>query len=36
MIIGEAATRLSEKFKQDHPEIAWREVKAFRNVIVHE
>ncbi len=36
MIIGEAVARLPENFKQLHPEIDWRDVKAFRNVIVHD
>jgi len=35
MIIGEAVSRLSEDFKKEHPEVNWRQVKDFRNVIVH-
>ena len=35
-IIGEAAARISEDFKMDHPEIEWRILKDFRNFIVHE
>lgn len=36
MIIGEAVSRLSEDFKKEHSEINWRQVKDFRNVIVHD
>jgi len=36
MIIGEAVSRLAEDFKQKYPEINWRQVKDFRNVIVHD
>jgi len=35
-IIGEAARRISEDLKQEHPEIAWRKIIAQRNVLVHE
>ncbi|MFH1597392.1 MAG: DUF86 domain-containing protein [Pseudomonadota bacterium] len=35
-IIGEAACRISEDLKQEHPEIAWRKIIAQRNVLVHE
>jgi len=35
-IIGEAARRLSEEFKQEHPEIPWRQIIALRNVLIHE
>src|SRR5665213_1058237 len=36
MIIGEAVSRLPQDFRQRHPEIYWRQVKDFRNVIVHD
>jgi uncharacterized protein with HEPN domain len=36
MIIGEAVARLPEDFREKHPEINWRQVKDFRNVIVHD
>jgi uncharacterized protein with HEPN domain len=36
MIIGEAVSRLPDNFKQTHTEINWRQVKDFRNVIVHD
>ena len=35
-IIGEAANRIPEDFKSDHPEIEWRRIIAFRNRIIHE
>ncbi len=35
-IIGEAATQLSTEFKNTHPEIPWRKVSDFRNVLIHE
>jgi uncharacterized protein with HEPN domain len=35
-IIGEAARRTSEEFKQEHPEIPWRQIIAQRNVLIHE
>lgn len=35
-IIGEAARRISEELKQEHPEIPWRKVIAQRNVLIHE
>jgi uncharacterized protein with HEPN domain len=36
MIIGEAVARLSDEFKQTYNRINWRQVKDFRNVIVHD
>lgn len=35
-IIGEAAARLPEQYKTANNSINWREVKDFRNVLVHE
>jgi len=35
-IIGEAARRLSEGFRSEHPEIPWRLIIAQRNVLIHE
>jgi uncharacterized protein with HEPN domain len=34
-LIGEAAIRLSLEFRQDHPEIPWREIIGTRNRIIH-
>lgn len=35
-IIGEAAGKVSEPFRQAHPEIPWRRIIAQRNVLAHE
>lgn len=35
-IIGEAANRVPEDFKSDHPEIEWRRMTGLRNRIIHE
>ncbi len=35
-IIGEAANRLTEVFKEQHPEIEWHKIRGFRNRIVHD
>ena len=34
-IIGEAARRMSQGFRQEHPEVPWSGVIGQRNVIVH-
>ena len=34
-IIGEAANRLSEGFRADHPEIPWDQIIGMRHVLVH-
>ena len=35
-IIGEAARRVSEELKQEHPEIPWKRIISQRNVLIHE
>ncbi len=35
-IIGEAATRISDGFRNKHPEIEWNLMKAMRNKLSHE
>ncbi|MCA1732715.1 MAG: DUF86 domain-containing protein [Acidobacteria bacterium] len=35
-IIGEAANRVSDGFRDAHPEIPWRKVAAQRHVLVHD
>lgn len=35
-IIGEAANRLPEEFKDQHPAINWFRIRGFRNRIVHD
>jgi len=34
-ILGEAARRLSDEFRDAHPEIAWRRIIGLRNVLIH-
>jgi uncharacterized protein with HEPN domain len=34
-ILAESTQRLSDKLKDDHPEVDWRGISAFRNVAVH-
>jgi uncharacterized protein with HEPN domain len=35
-IIGEAANRLTEEFKDEHPAVEWHRIRGFRNRIVHD
>ena len=35
-IIGEAAGRVSEAFRDAHPEVPWRKIVAQRNILAHE
>ena len=35
-IIGEAANRLPEEFKDKYPDINWQQMRGYRNRIVHE
>jgi len=35
-IIGEAAWRLPDEFKQQHPEVPWRLMAGMRHVLVHD
>lgn len=35
-IIGEATKRLSQDFRQQYPEIPWREIAGMRDVIIHD
>ena|SRR5438132_13954393 len=34
-VIGEAAARLSQSFREAHPHVEWRDIVAFRNIAVH-
>jgi len=34
-ILGEAARRLSDEFRQVHPEIDWRRIIGLRNILIH-
>ncbi|MBK7883142.1 MAG: DUF86 domain-containing protein [Chitinophagaceae bacterium] len=35
-IIGEAASQVPEEYKLSNPQIEWRKIKDYRNVLVHE
>ena len=35
-IIGEASGNISDEIKQKNPNVPWREIKDFRNVLIHE
>ena len=34
-IVGEAAARVHEDFRQQHPEIPWRDIADLRNRLIH-
>ncbi len=34
-VIGEVAKRVTEDVKQEHPQIPWRRVAGFRDVLIH-
>ena len=34
-VIGEASKRLPPEFRDQHPEIPWRKITAFRDVLIH-
>ena len=34
-IIGEASACLSQVYKSAHPEVAWKDIVALRNLVVH-
>lgn len=34
-ILGEAARRLSDEFRQAHPEMDWRRIIGLRNILTH-
>lgn len=34
IVIGEAAVRLSDSFRNNHPKITWREMIGMRNILV--
>ncbi|WP_448601360.1 HepT-like ribonuclease domain-containing protein [Thermoflexus hugenholtzii] len=36
IVIGEAAARLPRSFTEQHPELEWADILAFRNIAVHE
>ncbi len=34
-LIGEAATRLPEDWRAEHPDMSWQQIIAMRNVLIH-
>src|SRR5262245_52827209 len=34
-VIGEAAARLPQAFREAHPQVEWRDIVTFRNIAVH-
>lgn len=35
MVIGEAANLLTKDFREEHPEVPWRNIVDMRNVLIH-
>lgn len=35
-IMAESSQRISDKIKGKHPQIPWREISGFRNILVHD
>ncbi len=36
LIIGEAASNISFELRKRHPQVPWNQIRAFRNILVHE
>ena len=36
ILIGEMVDRISDKFKTDHPDVDWTQIKGLRNIIAHD
>jgi uncharacterized protein with HEPN domain len=35
LLLGEIASALSDEFRDRYPDVAWRQIRAFRNLAVH-
>ena len=35
-VIGEAAKRIPEAYRKEHPTIPWRELSGFRDILIHQ
>lgn len=35
-ILGEAAKHISPEFRAEHPEVSWKKIAGFRDVVVHD
>ena len=35
-VIGEAISRLSERFCVTHPQVEWRKIRGLRNILIHD
>ena len=36
IVIGEMVSKIDDAFKNEHPDVAWREIKDFRNFVAHD
>jgi len=36
VVIGEMIDKISDEFKEKHPEIEWIKIKGFRNIVAHD
>ena len=36
VVIGEMVGKLSEEFRENHPDVEWQKIKGFRNILAHD